>query len=50
MAHSKLKVRHSRNTTTKKKVKSPVKEKFEIPIPKNTREALIIDKNNGNTL
>ena len=50
MAHPKLIVRRPRNTTTKKKVRSPAKEKFGIPILRNTQEALIIDKNNGNTL
>ena len=34
----------------KKKVKSSKKERCGMSIPRNTREALMLDKNNGNTL
>ena len=35
---------------TKKKIKSLCKERFGIKIPRNTQEALILNKDNGNTL
>ena len=50
MSHPKIRIRRSRKNNLKKKVKSSIRERYGIKIPRNTREVLLLDKHNGNTL
>ena len=49
-SHPKIRIRRSRNTNLKKTVKSSIKERNGIKMPRNTKEAMLLDKHDGDAL